>query len=254
MVGSQKYYFVAVSFLLAVATANKEETKTDVFHGGISISCTNGTCVFDDKCINLDTVPGTKVSNNSQLVVEYTGISGQFSLEPASSVCGAECSNCVAIPGSDRSSIGNCTGSAGYVYCPETSSCIRPFETNCPFTGTIFKGPVDIICTADDGSNASSTGGRCNNLSAACKIAVGSFTIGGLYLDGLIGTYTLPKGCEATCQGCYSPSPGGENTNANGPTPTPSSSAGLENRRWVSSWKQVAHFVLPLMMMVSHAF
>lgn len=170
------------------ATNHDNETLTE-FEGGLRIICTNGTCTFNEECANLDTVPGVLTLNASE--TEYTDISGEIVLEPSS--CRAECSGCTGVPGSDKD-VGGCIGSAGFVYCPETDECMRPWESNCPFEGVSFIGPVNIIC---------SRGARCNNLSKECNISVGSYTIGGLYLDGLIGTYTLPEGCAAVCEGCY---------------------------------------------------
>lgn len=167
----------------------QEPVATTEFEGGIRISCVEGTCTFNEDCVNLDAIPGVPTEGSST-ILEYTEISGDVTLKPAS--CRAECSGCQGIPGSDNSTAGGCIGSAGFVYCPETDSCIRPWENACPIEGASFVGPVDITC---------SSGGRCN-LSEDCEISVGSFVIGGLYLDGLIGTYSIPEGCTAICQEC----------------------------------------------------
>lgn len=161
--------------------------NTTEFQGEVRLTCMNGTCTFSEDCANL-TVPGTLVPDD--IVIEYTDITGDVELTPAS--CQAECSDCMAVPGSDKDE-GGCIRSAGYVYCPETDECVRPWESKCPLQGTSFTGPVDIQCES---------GARCATSSDSCELTIGSYTIGGFYLTQLEGSYTVPDKCDLTCQGC----------------------------------------------------
>lgn len=186
--------------------------NTTLFEGVIRIGCVNGTCAFNEDCINLDSVPGTLVLGSAE--IEYTDILGDFALEPSS--CQAECSDCLAIPGSDQDE-GGCTGSAGYVYCPETDQCLRPWESACPLEGSSFAGPVDINCTA---------GSRCSTVSDDCELSVGSYTIGGFYLTGLEGAYTIPDKCVLKCQGCVCEGCPPDGNNYGGNTTDPAQDSG----------------------------
>jgi len=98
---------------------------------------------------------------------------------------------CFQILGSDKDE-GGCIASAGYVYCPEIDNCIRPWEENCPFEGTLFEGPITIIC--DDG--------RCNNVTGGCAIDVDDDVYYGPYIWGLEGEHGIPEGCSGICTGC----------------------------------------------------
>lgn len=205
-----------------LAEEDTNEEPSTLIQGGIRIDCTNGTCIFDANCedINPTTVPGTLVVDEFGNNYTYIDITGEVTLQPPT-FCQAECTGCRGIPGSDT--FGDCQGSAGYVYCPETDECIRPWEDNCPFEGANFIGPVDIICAS---------GSRCNDLSIECDIQIGSFTIGGLYLDNLVGTYSLPEGCTATCEGCNCegcPPDGNNNVGGGGPTNDTSSEPVADN-------------------------
>lgn len=160
------------------------QAPAEVYNGTISIGCTNGSCEFSGKCDDL-AVPGVQAEASQ----EYSEINGEIRLKPSS--CRADCTGCVDIIGSESDNH-NCIGSAGYVYCPELDDCVRPWIENCPFEGETFSGPVEIFCTY----------GRCNNLSKECAIEIGSVVVGGPYLTGMNGAYTLPEGCNATCERC----------------------------------------------------
>jgi hypothetical protein len=167
----------------------------EIYNGTIGIGCNNGSCNFTGVCDSL-AVPGADWG-----LGVYTGITGDVFLAP--STCQAECSDrCAAIAEADP----GCIGNAGYVYCPETDSCIRPWEENCPFDGTFFVGPTSISCV----------NGRCNNLTSTCNVAFGSAVLGGPYLLGLNGEYLFSSDCTATCDGCTGESP---------PTASPTSAA-----------------------------
>ena len=88
-----------------------------------------------------------------------------------------------------------CAITAGYVHCPATDSCIRPFSTACPVEGgTEFAGPASIRCSS----------GRCSLAGEGCELKAfgGTFALGGYYLADLDGGYDLGGGCVATCEGC----------------------------------------------------
>ena len=122
-------------------------TNAETYTGNIGIGCTNGTCTISGTCDEsndeLDSflvLNATDVGDDGSLL--YENIYGQIYLSPAT--CTAVCDdNCIAIPGSD-SDQNECIGSAGYVYCPETQECIRPWLDNCPFDGTVWDGPINI--------------------------------------------------------------------------------------------------------------
>ena len=129
-------------FLLLSSYLCQSPTNAETYTGNIGIGCTNGTC----------TISGTCDENNQQELLElnatavgdglFENIYGQIYLSPTT--CTAVCDdNCIAIPGSD-SDQNECIGSAGYVYCPETQECIRPWLDNCPFEGTVWDGPINI--------------------------------------------------------------------------------------------------------------
>lgn len=197
----------------------------ETFTGTISIGCTNGTCTITGPCDDLS-VPGnaTVVGGGENASSSYSNIFGDITLTPTT--CTAVCEGCVAIPGSD-SDEGGCIASAGYVYCPELDSCIRPWEENCPFNGTQFVGPLNITCE----------GGRCNNLTEDCAVELDSAVLGGPYLSDLDGNFTLSDGCIATCQGCISDS-GGVNVDDPPGSPAP---------RTVTGWTAATSFALALM-------
>jgi len=68
--------------------------------------------------------------------------------------------------------------------CPETNSCINPFNESCPVEGgETFTGPALFECTGS---------GRCD----ASKCTMQN---GGLYLTGLSGSQNIPEGCTMTC-------------------------------------------------------
>lgn len=108
--------------------------------GNIGIDCTDGTCTISGTCNNEETLMlnATEVGDGV-----YENIYGEIYLSPTT--CVAVCDdNCMSIPGSDSTDNG-CIGSAGYVYCPETQECIRPWmDNNCPFDGTVWDGPINI--------------------------------------------------------------------------------------------------------------
>jgi hypothetical protein len=118
-----------------------QSTTAETYTGNIGIGCTNGTCTISGTCNdNEDSlVPGnaTDVGDGT-----YENIYGEIYLSPTT--CIAECDeNCIPIVGSDTAE-NDCIGSAGYVYCPETQECIRPWLDNCPFDGTVWDGPINI--------------------------------------------------------------------------------------------------------------
>jgi hypothetical protein len=171
--------------LFVLLTSPSLNADTTTYTGTTTLGCTDGTCTLGGACN--DTVvaimPGMTEDN-----VTFTEITGEVVIYPET--CTAECEGCIST-GAD---VDECTGSAGFVYCPERDECIRPWEENCPFEGDRFVGPVELNCVEDS---------RCNDLTEACSIAIGSATVGGPYLSGLAeGVYELPKGCLATCEGC----------------------------------------------------
>jgi hypothetical protein len=183
MVKSTNLFQLWMALLATLATM----AETTSFEGIVSIGCTDGICTFSGECDSLS-VPGDVDGQDDS---SYTNIDGEIRLTP--STCQAECSTgCVGIPGSDQTNE-ECIGSAGYIYCPELDDCIRPWDTNCPFDGDALEGPAEIVCAS---------GARCNDLSDECVIEAGSAAVGGPYLSGLVGTYNLPEGCTATCEGC----------------------------------------------------
>jgi hypothetical protein len=160
------------------------------FPGDTQIFCRNATCTFDP-----ETCAGLNYTLESDSLVTKTGISGLIELEAD---CVAECSNCLTIGANILNQDQNdpCDPSTGSVFCPETEECVRPWEENsCPFNGTEFVGPVDLVCDNEGGS-------RCTNMSDACTFSAGTWNFGGFYLPNLLGTYSLPENCTATCQGC----------------------------------------------------
>ena len=167
----------------------------EIYNGTIGLGCSNGSCNFTGVCNDL-AVPGTFLGRGI-----YVGITGDVFLSP--STCQAECGErCTAIAEADP----GCFGNAGYVYCPETDSCIRPWEENCPFEGRLFVGPTNITCV----------NGRCNNLTTTCDVALESAILGGPYLSGLNGEFSLSSDCSATCAGCT-----GDSAPTVPPTPAP---------------------------------
>ena len=172
-------------FLLQVSLL-VQSVLSEVFTGTISIGCTDGVCTISGDCDPSLTVPGDDQGDGS-----YSNIDGEVRLSP--STCQADCtSGCIVIPGSDLDD-NKCIGSAGYVHCPELEDCVQPWSTNCPFDGDRLVGPTEIVCFE---------GARCNALTKDCLIEIGSASIGGPYLTDLEGTFTLPEGCAATCEGC----------------------------------------------------
>jgi hypothetical protein len=221
-------------FILATVVLLSAPSSTGAipatFTGTISIGCTDGRCNVTGPCDALS-VPGDAVVVNdggddttSESVLSYSNIVGDFILTP--NTCSATCDGCVAISGSDTDE-GGCIASAGYVYCPELDSCIRPWQENCPFDGSQLVGPIKITCSS----------GRCNNLSEKCAVESGSAVLGGPYLSDLEGNFTLSDGCIATCQGCSSDS---INADVESPTGSPAPQA-------VVGWTATTSIALSLM-------
>jgi hypothetical protein len=125
---------ILVRFLLIVfLEASLAQESTTSYSGPSGLGCTNGSCIFSGSCIIL-AVPG-----DDQGKSHYTNITGKVYLKP--DTCQATCdSGCTQIDQADS----DCIISAGYTYCPETDNCIRPWEQNCPFEGTLLVGPAKI--------------------------------------------------------------------------------------------------------------
>jgi hypothetical protein len=158
---------------------------TTTYTGTDTLGCTDATCTLGGECDEsvLTITPGMTEDN-----ITFTEITGELVIFPET--CTAECEGCIST-GADED---ECTGSGGFVYCPERDECIRPWQENCPFEGDRFVGPVELNCVED---------ARCNDLTDACSIAIGSAFVGGPYLSGLVaGVYVLPEDCLATCDGC----------------------------------------------------
>lgn len=125
---------LVVGLVLAlIITTNAQETNTTDYIGPSGLGCTGGSCNFSGTCEEL-AVPGDDQGNNF-----YTNITGEVFLRPAT--CLATCDDgCIQIAQAES----DCIVSAGYTYCPETATCIRPWEENCPFDGTVLVGPTNI--------------------------------------------------------------------------------------------------------------
>ncbi|CAB9515362.1 expressed unknown protein [Seminavis robusta] len=120
-----------------------------------------------------------------------TGVNGTLNLPEG---CTANCTGCSEpqdepLIGGETDEHG-CLPSAGQVWCVSKNQCISATE-ECPVNGETFEGPTSIQCQE----------GACS-VNKDCKIDMGTFTIGGPYLNGLTGTFSLPNGCTADCTGC----------------------------------------------------
>ena len=82
-----------------------------------------------------------------------------------------------------------CLASAGETYCPETQSCIRPWEENCPIQGQGFHGELVMKCN----------NGRCSDLKCSLYDYNNNISFKGPYVEELKGYFYLPAGCSATC-------------------------------------------------------
>jgi hypothetical protein len=133
---SRLNHFVFGLSLALFVPVVRSQNGTTTYTGTIGVGCTDGTCTISGTCDEPVVPNGTDLGDGL-----YTDINGEVYVSP--DTCVAECDdNCMPIPGSDSSN--GCIGSAGYVYCPETQECIRPWLTNCPFNGTVWTGPITI--------------------------------------------------------------------------------------------------------------
>ena len=210
---SEKSTTTMNSFKILCLPLALSAVAAEIYNGTVGLGCSSGSCNFTGVCQNL-AVPGTFLGNGV-----YTNITGDVFLSP--STCQAECTErCDLIAEPDP----GCIGNAGYVYCPETDNCIRPWEENCPFEGSLFVGPTNITCV----------NGRCNNLAPSCNVAFESAILGGPYVSGMNGEFELSSDCYATCAGCTGDSAPTDSTPTPAPpttAPTASNSAGLNAHR-----------------------
>lgn len=258
MGGFGKYFHLALSMSFLLRATAAATSGTNYFHGGMSLSCTDAACSIDKNCTGLNSTPGIMVNNTSSTTVEYTSITGGLQLEPAYTTCGAECTGCVAVPGLDSVFNAHCAATPGDVFCPELNKCIKSFDGNCPFqlhVGKLYEGPVDLVCEFNRNSNVLDEG-RCTDVTPGCQISVGSYSVGGMYLTDLIGTYTIPHGCNATCQGCSAaPAPPVAQPTLGPPAfPTPTPLASSSNHRLDFSMIPLASFGAYVMMLAFFNF
>ncbi|KAL7519547.1 hypothetical protein ACHAWX_004304 [Stephanocyclus meneghinianus] len=83
-------------------------------------------------------------------------------------------------------------GSTGMDWCAELSTCILPWEENCPIIdGNSFSGPTALLCDA----------GRCSS-EDECMWTDGSAQFGTYYFTDLDGEFDVPDGCILNCTGC----------------------------------------------------
>lgn len=181
--------------LLCLANTILISSSTTVFEGPVSFFCSDATCRIPNNCDeSLAGNPLREVVKETDDPEIYSDISGAFQIEAP---CVMECEGCGGVPGSQEKTDENdsCIGIAGFVYCPETNECLRPWESSCPLTGAtlLLEGPGILQC--EDGA-------RCTDVSEDCEIGLGSFSISGKYIPGLLGDYALDEKCSMTCVGC----------------------------------------------------
>jgi hypothetical protein len=154
------------------------------FNGPTKIQCNEGRCSVNEEC-------SIQEENYTISGPYLTGLVGNYTLPEG---CTVNCTGCnedegyVVGGGPDEN---GCYSDAGEVFCPELSTCVQPWVEGCPVLGKPLDGPMNIQCNE----------GRCS-VNEACSIQVGTYTIGGPYLTGLVGNYTLPETCTAICTGC----------------------------------------------------
>lgn len=202
---------VTLGFLYLASTIQGSGATT-VFEAKVAIYCEDATCRIPAGCDDSIDLPSGAVKSEDDPEL-FSNINGNFVLKEP---CVMECDGCGALVGSREIDDPNdtCIGNAGFVYCPETNECIRPFDTSCPIAGTLtfdLVGPGTLKCKDD---------ARCIDLTDGCEISFGAFGVGGKYIPGLLGDYALPENCEIICSNCICEGCSND-FNANPTTPTP---------------------------------
>jgi putative hemolysin len=82
--------------------------------------------------------------------------------------------------------------STGLAWCPESDSCIQPWDENCFISGGEFLGSTKLVCDE----------GRCSSGDQKCEWTEGSSTMALFYFHDLNGDFDVPEGCTLNCTGC----------------------------------------------------
>jgi putative hemolysin len=83
-------------------------------------------------------------------------------------------------------------GSTGMEWCPESNSCIQPWDETCPVNGETFAGSTELTCDA----------GRCSSGNEKCTWTMGTAEMATYYFNNLDGVFVVPEGCSLNCNGC----------------------------------------------------